>query len=354
MHGVPSTDSGSRRAIEADGEGEQLRSILRQTSQDVKVIFGARRGVFDLTRVDIENFFHLVTQRVLEQNGQGPAICDVSIYYNDGTSRRFPNIEQFSEYSETNNRYPTVVTLHLSFLITFPATEVPEKQEIDLVIRASESTSETVDMVITDTQLRMSGDKIQMVAGADNSDLGMITYNINHSRVTWGLDLEGHVKGQIDRLMVDSTRAEKFLAKSSGPLNLFTTVFVGLYCVNFIIDGFFNFLYKTEGANNQNEVLQAAATYLVDGQIAKYIVASLVVSVVFFVAFSGFVSSLTRSMKLPKPSFICLDDRDKQRRAEKLKSYNKRWTKIATAVGLNVFAGALLLFLEDRLAFLFN
>lgn len=353
MNGIPPANRGSDQTPETAVAGEKLRSILRQSTRDSKVIFGAHRGVFALQRIDIENFFHLVTQRVAEQNGEGTEFCEVGVYYNDGTSRRFPSIESFNQYTETNKRHPTVVTLHIVFLISFPESREPEKQEIDILIRASESTAETVEMVMSDSRLRMSGDKIQMAVDKDTSDFGVITYTINHSRVTWGLDLESHIRGHIERLLEEPSKLDKFLAKMSGPLNIFTTVFVGLYCVNLIIDGFFRFLYRTDGAKTPEEVLQAAATYLVNGHIAKYIVAALVVSTIFFVIFSAFVSTLTRSMKKPRPSFICLDERDDTRKREKLRQYDKRWTKIAATIVLNISVGLLLIFLDDRISALF-
>lgn len=92
-----------------------------------------------------------------------------------------------------------------------------------------------------------------------------------------------------------------------------------------------------------------AAEYLVNGNIAKYIVAALVVSVVVFVIFSSLVSSLTSSLKKPKPSFISLDQGDENRKKEKMKQYEKRWSRLFTAVFLNIGVAILMLFVEERL-----
>lgn len=349
MNGLPSADNRSDTPTEGTLEGQQLQSLLRTTSREHKVIFGAHRGVFDLSRSDIENFVHLVDQRVAEQNACGASNCEIAVYYNDGTSRRFPSLEDFNQYSETRNRFPTVVTIHTSFIITFPENPDPEIQEIDIVVRSSESTSETIDMVQSDSQVRMSTDKVQVGVGNDSSNFGIINYTINHSRISWGLDLEGHIRGHIESLLIRPSKGDIFLAKAAGPLNLITTVFVGLYVVNIIIDVFFWFLYSSDGANSPDEIIQVASTYLVNGHIAKYIVASLVVSVVFFVLFSGIISSITKSIKQPKPSFISLGEGDGRRKNERIKSYNRRWPRFFCTVLFNVLVAFLVAFLEDRL-----
>ena len=350
MNGLSRNVNGLPQEAEGSSSSEQLNSILRNTSRDTKVIFGALRGTFELKKTEVENFFHLVDQRVREQNNPGAAICEVSVYYNDGTSRKFPSIADFGDYSETRKRCPTVVTLHLAYFIQFPDSETPEKQELDVIIRSSESISETIEMVQNDSQVRMSGDKVQVMVAGNESDLGVISYNINHSRVSWGLDIEGHVKSHIETILSKPTKSDIFLKRVAGPLNLFTTVFVGLYCVNLIIDLFFAFLYQSDGAISEPQKLAVAAEYLINGHIAKYIVASIVAAVVFFVLFSSFVSVLTKSMRKPRPSFIILDNADEKRRREILQQYNRRWSRFAAAILMDVSVAALIFFLEDRLS----
>lgn len=354
MHGLPSSDNGNDSQAAGTLESRQLQSLLRNTTRDHKVIFGAHRGVFDLNRSDIENFVHLVNQRISEQNECGASTCEIAVYYNDGTSRRFPNLVEFTEYSETRKRFPTVITIHTGYVISFPDAADAEKQEIDIVIRSSESMSETVDMVDEDSRLRMSSDKIQVGVANDESKFGIINYTINHSRISWGLDLEGHIRGHIEKLMIEPSRGDRFLAKASGPLNLLTTIFIGLYIVNLIIDLFFWFLYQSETAENSENLIETAAAYLINGHIAKYIVASLVVSVVFFIIFSALVSSITKSIKQPKPSFICLDQGDKKRKSEKLKAYEKRWPRFIGTVVVNLLVALLITFVEGRITNFFR
>jgi len=354
MNGLSQTDNGSPAKTGEVVASEQLQSILRNTERDTKVIFGALRGTFDLDKNKVENFFHLVEQRVREQNRPSASVCEVSVYYNDGTSRKFPSIEEFGDYSETRNRFPTVVTLHLAYLITFPDSDTPEKQQVDVLIRSSESMEETIDLVQTESQIRMSGDKVQVQVTDNGSEMGVISYTINHSRVSWGLDIEGHVKGHIESILEEPTKSDNFLRRAAGPLNLFTTVFVGLYVVNQVIDLFFSFLYLSDGSSDGKQIIDIAADYLINGHIAKYIVASLVVSFIVFVLFSALISRLTASMRKPRPSFITLDNADEKRRATKLSQYNRRWTRFIFTLTLDVAVAIMIFFAEDRMATFLN
>lgn len=350
MHdGYLSVNNGNDQTDEEAQSSRLLTSLLEHTTADRKVIIGALRGIFDLDRAAVENFFHIVDQRVNEQNGCTASTCEIGIYYNDGTSRKFPSISSFQQYSETRNRFPTVITLHLGYFIHFPSEALPEKQEIDITIRSSETISDTIDLVQTDSSLRASGNHVHMHIGHDNSQFGIITYEINHSRVTWGLDLEGHIRSQIEALMTNPSVADKLISKVSGPLNLFTTIFVGLYIANLIIDAFFWFLYRTDSLTEDRPDIAVAAEYLVNGHIAKYIVASLVVSVVSFTIFSGIISRIINSIKKPRPSFIVLNSNDKKWRDQKIKGYEKRWTRITWLLLLNASVGFMIFFLEERL-----
>lgn len=219
MNGPIQDDNRVPAQVAGSAEQKELQSIVRHATRDHKVIFGAHRGVFDVNRPDIENFLLLLNQRVREQNGVMPLSCEAAVYYDNGTSRRFPSIEDFNAYTETSQRFPTVLTLHAVYLIEFPDSEEPEKQEIDIVIRASESTSDVIDMVQDDSRLRMASDKIQMgIQENPRSNLGIITYTINHSRVTWGLDLEAHIRGHVERLLVEPSKTDRFFRRSPDRL----------------------------------------------------------------------------------------------------------------------------------------
>jgi hypothetical protein len=209
-------------------------------------------------------------------------------------------------------------------------------------------------MVANDRQLRMAGDNVQVMVGNRTGEYGVVTYTINHSRVSWGLDLEGHIKSQIEKILQEPTSVDLALRKVAGPLNLVTTVFVGLYLTNLIIDVFFIFLYQRDGATTEAETLKVAAEYLVNGQIAKFITASLVVAGLFFVFFSSFVSRMTRALVRPKPSFIVLDAGDELRRSERLKKHEKRWLKFAGLLLLDIGVATMLILAEGSILKIFQ
>lgn len=339
MNGLPSTNPANDLAHKEDDANENLRSLLERVSRDHKIIYGAIRGVFDLNRSHIENFVHLLNQRVEEQQGQCTSHCEICVYYNNGTSRRISGFEQFSNFTETANRFPTVITLHLSYFVKFPASDAPEKQSIDILIRSSESSMETLDMVMNDTEIRVSGDRIQVAAPSGHSDFGIMSYTINHSRVTWGLDVEGHIRAHINSLMRDDGKIDKILRKASGPLNLVTTLFVGLFIINEAIDWSHHYFSPTLGNPSGVTSSDVIAFYLQDGFITKFIVSSLVLSISFFILFSALISKLSKSIRKPMPSFICLSDADETKKTDKMRIYNRRWISFASLLIMNTIAG---------------
>ena len=210
-----------------------------------------------------------------------------------------------------------------------------------------------MDIVESEDSYRMSGDKIQLKV-LSGGEKGVFAYSINHTRITWGLDVENIIRTHIGKILEKPTGFDKIVRRISGPLNLFTTVFVGLYITNLLIDLFFYFLLTSENPENGQTVAEIASAYLVNGHIAKYIVASLVVSVVVFVLFSALVSSAFQNFIKPKPSFIILSKFDEARKAKRLKKYNRRWAFIIAVLLTNIVVAIVIAALEERMSSFFS
>lgn len=309
MNGLIPNDTGTNRANPPIFTSAHLTALLQGATKTPKIIAGAERGVFDIDCDDVENFFHLIEQRVKDQQHCSLNSFEVSIYFNNGSSIRLGGIEEFRAYAQTKNIAPTVISFHWVLMLQFPDTEELEKQEIDITLRASEIPSEAMDIVESEDSYRMSGDKIQLKV-LSGGEKGVFAYSINHTRITWGLDVENIIRTHIGKILEKPTGFDKIVRRIAGPLNLFTTVFVGLYITNLLIDLFFYFLLTSEDPENGQTVMEIASAYLVNGHIAKYIVASLVVSVVVFVLFSALVSRAFQNFIKPKPSFIILSKFD--------------------------------------------
>lgn len=333
----------------SDGEQSQLQNLLTNTSGSSKVTFGARRGVFDLTKEQVENFFHLVDQRISEQHACSAEICEFQVYYDDGASRLFRSLGDFQGYHETIYRVPTIVTIHFAYLISFPESQFPERQEIDITIRTSASATESLRPTMNESSARLSGDKIHFVVEDDRSGYGIIQFTISHSRVSWGLDMENHIRNHIESLMSMPPDFERRIRQIVGPLRVFTTLFAGLFFVNLLIDAFFRFAFGGVLADGQ-VTMSTAAQFIVDGSLTKFVAASLVVSLVFLIWFDLQLTKVVDAVRRPKPSFIVFDEASKKNRRDRLKKYQRRWPKLIGVVVLDVVVIIAMFFFERGLA----
>jgi len=349
MNGLLQNDTGTDGANPPVFTPAHVNALLNGALKSPKVVAGAERGVFDIDCDDVENFFHLIDQRVNEQQTCLIDKFEVSIFFNNGTSTQLNGIEEFRSYAQVKNIAATVISFHWTLLLEFPNAMAHEKQEIDIVLRASDIPQETIDIETTHDSMRMSGDKFQIKFGPEKSSYGIVTYSINHTRISWGLDIENVIQSHISKILVKASRSDKALKHISGPLNLFTTVFVGLYIVNILIELFFYFLLSSEDASTQKDLIEIASLSLVNGDIAKYIVVSLTMAVVVFVMFSALVSHAFNNFLKPKPSFITLSKFDEKRRSAKLKKYKKRWAFVSLVLFSNIVVAIIIATVEERM-----
>lgn len=121
---LPSSSTG-RVQVSAPLRPEEVRTLLDGALQSGKVIAGARRGVFEMRRADCENFYHLISQRVRDQNSCSLEKFEISVFHSNGTSIKLAGISEFSRYAETRKVTPTVVSFHWTYLLKFPETSIP-------------------------------------------------------------------------------------------------------------------------------------------------------------------------------------------------------------------------------------
>jgi hypothetical protein len=76
-----------------------------------QVIKGTFRSRFDTGISDIENFFHLIQQRVAEQNRGVLVRFTAEIKYDDGSSIDLDSIESLKQYTEIRPLISVGVTL---------------------------------------------------------------------------------------------------------------------------------------------------------------------------------------------------------------------------------------------------
>ncbi len=148
---------------------------------------GGEFGTFCIDKTEIIQAYHLITQRVFQQNGTNPIAFEVTIVYDDGTSIKLNSLNDFESFYEPKPVTSTECHLNFIYLIQFPTSAVPEKQEITISYVSS-----------TETRSR----KLRLAIFAD-STIGMfargyISYTVKYTARTWGADVESLLKNYIN------------------------------------------------------------------------------------------------------------------------------------------------------------
>ena len=93
-------------------------------------------GVFEVTKEDIENTYHLVNQRVHQQNEATLIQFTVKVVYHDNSSVLLNSFGDFLKYNEVRPIVSVAAHLNWTYLIRFRDKKSPEKQEIELSFSA--------------------------------------------------------------------------------------------------------------------------------------------------------------------------------------------------------------------------
>lgn len=163
-------------------------------------------GPFDISRDDIENFYHLVLQRVTQQNDATLIQFSVRVVYDDNSSVLLNSIEDFHHYNEIRPIASLAAHASWSFLVTFQDRNVPEKQQIDVSFDCSRTgpfIEEDMPVVI------YSGDRG-----------GVISFRIQHTARTWGADIEALLTGHIQTLIHKPAPLRSWVARHSEGVGL--------------------------------------------------------------------------------------------------------------------------------------
>src|SRR6266542_3631248 len=162
----------------------QFVSGLLGKPQTITKVF---RDCFEVRTQDIENTFHLVDQRVRQQNEASLIQFIVRITYDDGSSVLLNTLEDFLHYKEIHPLVSTGVVLSWTYLIRFPEKTVPEKQEIEVTMLADPRQGEA--RVLHLEELRFFPPSLYFG--------GQIDIRIAHTARTWGADIEALLTGHI-------------------------------------------------------------------------------------------------------------------------------------------------------------
>jgi hypothetical protein len=199
-------------------------------------------GPFDLGKTDIENCFHLVDQRVKQQNKATLIQFSVKITYSDNSSVLLNSLDDFKSYREVKPAVSVAADLSWTYLIKFEDREVAEKQVIELSIATG---GDEISFVATPT----TGLIVRTLRQRGNG----FVLRIQHTARTWGTDIENLIAGQIRSWRKAEPKLKSLVNKYSGWIGLG----VGILVFALMIWGF---LSATNPAISQfQEAAKAAA-----------------------------------------------------------------------------------------------
>lgn len=300
-------------------------------------------GTFKISRQDIENIFHLVDQRISQQNEASLIQFNVRIMYHDNSSVLINSLEEFIAYTEVRPLRSIGVTLSWSYLMKFQQKDVPEKQQIDLTFRSGEDFNDGT----------VFEDGILIIRSHRYSNSG-VHLRINHTERTWGVDIESLIGGHIKGLLASKKKISYLTYKHSEVIGLCVMLVLlgsSLYSL-YVLDNNIQMVHKEQILNLKDlgtdqfeeisEKIDFLLRYNVDSLRSRFdsskdifLFVSFIISV-FIGTFIGGMAGKRRPRSFVLLSKIAIEDMEK-----KLGKVKKDWLMFILSLIASVLAGVL-------------
>jgi hypothetical protein len=298
-------------------------------------------GVFEISRQDIINAYHLVDQRIHQQNDATLIQFNIRILYDDKSSVLLNSLHDFLHYTEVRPISSVGATLSWSYLVKFRNKRVPERQDIDLSFRTTYDSSE--DFYVEQHPIFRIGP----------SPHDAIFLRIRHTERTWGVDLESLLSGHVETLLKPPSKAGLFIYRYSGTIGFLSGC---LFLASSILgvlktsSSFVNAYIARVAAIGQTsqsppEVLAAKIDFLIEmistGAWSRFTFASilfLVLSGVFAILFGTWIGA--KASNTPR-SFVLLSKAAEETRKAVLNKRRRDWFLFAVSILASIVAGVI-------------
>lgn len=302
-----------------------------------QTISGAERGAFELKREDVVNSYHLVIQRVLQQNEAHLVQFVVKLVFDDNSSVLLNSLDDFVSYVEVRPVVVTQAHLSWSFLVQFRDRSHPEKQEIELSFLTKSPGAIAIGV----------SDDVAFIPVARMLAGGHITFRIRHTARTWGADIEGLLRGHAKHLILPQPKAREFTQRHSGKiafaiafLFFFSTIAACFFSADRIAEVQLSLiadLIKNQNAVDLklNRLLQLAA----EGFWGKYFFSVFVFVIFSFFASIGLAVWAEYAADTQKPCYILLTKKAEQEKKAQDQRYKIRWLSFVASIGVSVLTG---------------
>lgn len=296
---------------------------------------------YELTRRGVVNTFHLVDQRVRQQNEAVLIQFTVRISYDDNSSVLLNSFEDFTRYNEVRPLISVGAHLMWTYLIRFADRKVPEKQQIDITFSAG--MGGTVVSIEEDPPIFEESSWLGR---------GHVATRISHTARTWGVDIDSLLEGHIKSLARPQGRLRKWTTRHSGNIGLGAGV---LFLVITITAGYLSaghflraqlgrvqdFLLAHGGSPAVSEKLDFLLQLAAEGSwprfafvIGGFSVGALILSVLF-----GILVGTTADNRLA--SFVLLSEKAEVRKQTLLDKEKRKWLSFIGSVITGILIGVL-------------
>jgi len=283
---------------------EDFGKFLTGLISKPQTIKGELEGVFEIEDKEISNVFHLIDQRIKEQNEGSLAHFEIKVVYDDGTSISHKTISDFESYYPTAPAKPEEIVISFNYIIKFQNRTVPEKQEIEIVFNAEPNKSDG---------------RNKWYAG------GLIEWRINHTERTWAADMNGLLKNHAALCINTNSGFWKCLRRYYEEIiHYFSTVVFMTVLISWLFSTF--------------EFLETTPSYI---QLSKFYTVSLVVLGLLYIFLGTIIRIITIHLVVKKESYICLIDKDNEYKKNQKNKSVRRLMMYFISFGVAILAGVI-------------
>ena len=280
-------------------------------------------GAFDIGKNDIENVFHLVDQRLAQQNRAQLIQFSVNIFYADDSSVLLNSLADFKGYREVRPMQSTSANLIWTYLIQFEDRQHPERQVIELTIRTGDNEGYPEYVLLGKRARRFTRG---------------FTLSIEHTARTWAADMENLIAHQIRSWIITEHWLKRAIYNNIGWVGIAAAALFGSLAALGLG------LAATSIETGIRQTMEQALTASLDGKLnylmqalfearmqgpEKYLIAGGVAIFFLSLIIAVTVSILANN---PPKSYLILSDFSSTKRAESLEKRRNGW-------GYFVFSG---------------
>lgn len=298
---------------------EDLSTFVKSLLGRPQSIENSVYGTFEIKIDEIMQIYHLIDQRVSQQNKANLISFVAKITFDDSSSVEMNTIEELRTYNEIRPLASVAINLSWDYLILFPDKTTPEKQNIQLSIFSSSAYSQEHDFVYIN---RWLPDPLRRNSA--------INYRIEHTARTWAADIDSLLGKYLKSIIIPLTRIEKVFKKLTNSSNVilgFAIFFSVLFGAYYFSVKKINAIKSSVSQVNLNEKVDLILEQLAFGTWELYFFSVTIFLVIMAVGII-FASDWMSGFYYSKPSFLLLTKKANDLKLQQSKSLRKGIQKL--------------------------